>query len=88
MARKKSDHVGATPKCRFAWKTMCGSKISAKPTSTSRSCVLKSITARKMFKLAASLMPTMFTATRTAMTIAPPMMSHGFVFSGSQKIER
>ena len=41
-----------------------------------------------MFSPAASLIPTMFSATRRTITIAPPMMSHGFVFSGSQKIER
>ena len=32
-----------------------------------------------MFRLAASLIPTMFSATRTTITTAPPMMSHGFV---------
>ena len=47
--------------------------------STSSSCVAKSTTARKMFSFAASLIPTMFSATRTTITAAPPMMSHGFV---------
>jgi hypothetical protein len=50
--------------------------------------VPKSITARKMFNPAASLIPTTFNATRTTMTIAPPTMSHGFSRSGSQKIDR
>ena len=31
---------------------------------------------------------TMFTATSRTITTAPPTMSHGFSFSGSQKIER
>jgi hypothetical protein len=72
----------------FDEKTTCGSNTSAKPTITSNSCVPKSITARKMFRPAASLIPTMFSATRKTITIVPPTMSHGFVFSGSQKIER
>ncbi len=37
---------------------------------------------------AASWTPTMLRTTSTTITIAPPTMSHGFVFSGSQKIER
>ena len=37
---------------------------------------------------AASWTPTMLSATSTTITTAPPTMSHGFVLSGSQKIER
>ena len=48
----------------------------------------KSTTASPMFSRAASWIPTMFSATRTTITIAPPTMSHGFSRSGSQKIER
>ena len=88
IARKKFPHVGATPQCRFAWKTRCGLKMRAKPIRTSRSCVAKSMTARKMLSRAASLIPTMLSTTRIAITSAPPTMSHGFRFSGSQKIER
>src|SRR6266576_112882 len=82
------DDFGATPKWRFAEKTVCGLKISANPTNTSRSCVAKSTTARKMFRFAASRMPTIFSNTSSVITIAPPTMSHGFVLRGSQKIER
>ncbi len=88
IARKKLDHVGATPQCRFAEKTWCGLKTSANPISTSSSCVAKSTTARKMFRFAASRMPTMFSSTSSVITIAPPTMSHGFVLSGAQKIDR
>ena len=35
-----------------------------------------------------SWMPTMFSATSTTITIAPPTMSHGFSRSGSEKTER
>ena len=41
-----------------------------------------------MFSFADSWIPTMFRATRTRMTTAPPMMSHGLSFSGPQKIDR
>ena len=41
-----------------------------------------------MFRLAASRMPTMFRSTSRTITTMPPMMSHGFVRSGSQKIDR
>ena len=39
-------------------------------------------------RFAASWMPTMLSATRTTTTAIPTTMSHGFCFSGSQKIER
>ena len=55
---------------------------------TSKSCVAKSTTARMTFSRAASLIPTMLIATRIRITAAPPMMSHGFVRSGAQKIDR
>ena len=41
-----------------------------------------------MLSLAASWMPTMFMPTSSQVKVIPTMMSHGFVRSGSQKIER
>ena len=79
--------VGATPRWTFDAR-MCGLKISAKPSSTSRICVAKSISARPMFTRADSRVPTMFRVTSTAITSPPPTMSQGFSFSGAQKIER
>ena len=38
--------------------------------------------------LAASCTPITLSVTSTTITAAPPTMSHGFVFKGSQKIER
>ena len=84
---KNCDHVGAVPQWTFAV-SVEGLKISANPISTSRSCVAKSISARKMFSFADSWMPTTLRATRKTITRMPPMMSHGFSFSGSQKIDR
>ena len=55
IARKNALHVGATPQWMFAEKTTCGLKMSTKPSSTSRSCVAKSMTASRMFSRAASL---------------------------------
>ena len=81
------DHVGATPQCTFSTR-ISGLKTSANPTITSRICVAKSTTASEMESFAASCTPTTFSATRTTITITPPTMSHGFVRSGSQKIER
>ena len=49
-----------------------------KPSSTSSSCVAKSVTARTTFSLADSWTPMMFTTTNAAMTTTPPTMSHGF----------
>ena len=63
-------------------------KIRKKPSATSRSCVAKSSTARKMFSFAASWMPTMLMPTSTQVSAIPTTMSHGFVRSGAQKIER
>ena len=48
----------------------------------------KSITASTIDSRAASWTPTMLRTTSTTMTTAPPTMSQGFVFSGSQKTER
>ena len=48
----------------------------------------KSITASTMFSWAASLTPTMLIATSSDDHDAPTMMSHGFCFSGAQKIDR
>ena len=80
-------HVGATPQWMFEAST-CGLKISAKPSSTSRICVAKSISASPMLTRADSWIPTMFSVTRRTITIPPPTMSHGFSRSGPQKIER
>src|ERR687884_85987 len=76
IASANFDHVGATPQWMFD-QTTCGLKMSAKPITTSSS-----------FSDAASLIPTMLMPTRNAITIAPPTMSQGDVFSGSQKIDR
>ena len=48
----------------------------------------KSSTASTIESFAASWTPTMLSVTRITITTAPPTMSHGFVFNGSQKIER
>ena len=87
IASATFDHVGVTPQCTFDVSTWT-LKMSTKPTTTSSNCVAKSTTARKTLRLAASRMPTMFRRTSTTMTAIPPMMSHGFVFSGTQKIDR
>ena len=80
-------HVGALPKWMLP-PSVCGLNTSTKPRATSSTCVAKSTTARKMLRLAASLTPTMFRPTSMTITTMPPMMSHGFVLSGAQKIER
>jgi hypothetical protein len=87
IERKKSLHVGATPQWMLS-ASVDGLRTRMKPIRTSSSCVLKSMTARKMFSRADSWIPTMFRRTRTATTIAPPMMSQGFSLSGPQKIDR
>ena len=79
--------VGAVPQWMFEVRT-CGLKTSTKPSPTSSTCVAKSITASVIESLAASCTPTVFSTTSTTITTAPPTMSHGFCFSGSQKIER
>ena len=79
--------VGATPQWTFAV-SVDALKTSTKPSSTSSSCVAKSMTARKMLRRADSWMPTTFRATRSTITTAPPTMSHGFSRSGSQNTER
>src|SRR5574340_1356018 len=83
----KFDHVGATPQWMFAF-SVSGLKTRKKPRITSTTWVAKSITASVIESLAASWTPTMLSATRTAMTTAPPTMSHGFVLSGSQNTDR
>ena len=80
-------HVGASPQCTLSTR-IAGLKTSTKPSATSSTCVAKSITARTIESLAASCTPTMLSTTSATMTTAPPTMSHGFEFSGSQKIER
>ena len=87
IASAKLVQVGAVPRWMLAART-CGLKMSTKPSRTSRSCVAKSTTARKTLRLAASLIPTMFSRTRNAITAAPPITSQGVVRSGAQKIER
>ena len=67
---------------------MCGLKTRAKPSPTSNTCVAKSTTASVIDSFAASCTPIVFSTTRITITIAPTTMSHGFCFSGSQKIER
>ena len=67
---------------------MLGEKISTKPSTTSSAWVAKSTIARTMLRRAASLTPTMLMATSSTMTTIPTITSHGFCFSGSQKIDR
>jgi hypothetical protein len=62
--------------------------MSAKPMPTSRSCVAKSMSARKMLIPADSWIPTMFRRTRPTMTAAPTTMSQGLSLRDGQKIER
>ncbi len=87
IANAKFAQVGAFPQWMFEVR-MCELKISAKPRPTRSNCVAKSTTASRMFSAAASLIPTMLIPTRMMTTTIPPMMSHGFVRSGAQKIER
>ena len=87
IAIARFDQVGASPQRTFDV-SVSGLKTSTKPSSTSRIWVAKSITASPIESFAASVTPTTLSATRTTITTAPPTMSHGFVLSGSQKIER
>jgi hypothetical protein len=87
IERKKLFQVGATPRWTFVRST-CGEKTRMKPSSTSSSCVAKSVTARTTFSLADSWTPMMFTTTNAAMTTTPPTMSHGFWRRGGQKTDR
>ncbi len=87
IERKKLLQVGATPKWMFEVR-MCGEKTRTKPSSTSSSCVAKSVTARTTLTLADSCTPTMFRITSAAITTIPPTTSHGFSRSGGQKTER
>ncbi len=50
--------------------------------------MVKSITASPMFSFAASWTPRMFSPTSSQVKTIPTMMSHGFVRSGPQKIDR
>ena len=67
IERKKLLQVGATPKWMFEVR-MCGEKTRTKPSSTSRSCVAKSVTARTTLTFADSWTPTMFRITSAAIT--------------------
>ena len=87
IASRNALHVGATPQCTLLHRT-CGWKIRKKPRLTSSSCVAKSTIASAMFSFAASWTPTMLRPTRSHVNAIPTTMSHGFVRSGSQKIER
>ena len=87
IATARFAHVGAVPQWTLSTSTS-GLKTSAKPSTTSSTCVPKSITARPIESLAASVTPTTLSETSTTITTAPPTMSHGFDRSGSQKIER
>ena len=87
IAIARFDQVGATPQCTFEV-SVSGLKTRTKPSRTSSTCVAKSITASPIESFAASVTPTTLSATSTTITSAPPTMSHGFVLSGSQKIER
>ena len=87
IAMAKSFHVGATPQRMFDVR-ISGLKTRTKPITTRSAWVAKSTTARKTLTRAASWTPTMLTATSRTTTTAPPTMSQGFSFSGSQKTER
>ena len=87
IAIANCDHVGATPQWMLSAITS-GLKTRMKPRITSSTCVAKSTTASVTLSFAASWTPTMFSATSTTMTIAPPTMSPGFSRSGSQKTDR
>jgi hypothetical protein len=79
--------VGASPQITFSC-SVSGLRIRTKPSTTSSTCVEKSITESVMLSPADSFTPTTLIATRRTMTPAPTMMSQGFVRSGSQKIDR
>ena len=87
IAIARFPHVGAVPQWTLST-SVSGLNTSAKPSSTSSTCVAKSITASPIDSFAASVTPTMLSVTRRTITTAPPTMSHGFDLSGSQKIER
>ena len=70
IARKKLCQVGATPRSTLLTR-IDGEKIRTTPRMTSIAWVAKSMTARTMFRRAASLTPTMFTATRSTTTAEP-----------------
>ena len=87
IERKKSFHVGATPRWTLSisvW-TFSTRKM---PSSSRRSCVAKSITASTRFSRFDSRTPTMFTVESSATITMPPMMSPGLSRSGSQNTPR
>ena len=87
IAIRKSDTVGLVPKS--IWLTSrSGSSTSTTPTTTSRTWVRKSATAKKTFTPADSLAPTMFTTASTTTTKIPTTMSAGDSPSGSQNTPR
>src|SRR5437763_6374572 len=75
IASAKFAQLGAVPQCTFAVST-CGLKIRTKPSTTSRSCVAKSTTARRTLSAAAYLTPTMLITTRTTTEMDQKLMSH------------
>ena len=87
IASRNALHFGATPRWML-FSRIFGLKIRKKPSATSRSCVAKSITASTMFSRDASLIPMMLMPTSSHVSPMPTMMSHGFVLSGAQKIDR
>ncbi len=76
IARTKSDHSGATPRCTLSTST-CGEKTRKTPASTSSSCVAKSMTASRMLMPVDSLAPKTLIAASVAITRQPKMMSPG-----------
>ena len=83
IAIRKSDRVGDVPKSTFSQ----GSPARAQgrcPTTTSRTWVTKSASARKTFSPADSLTPTTLTHREDATTRIPATMSAGDSPSGSQ----
>ena len=76
IARKKSFHVGATPRWTLLT-SVSGENTRISPTRTSSSWVAKSVTARPMLTAADSSAPRMLTTTRRAITPMPTKMSPG-----------
>ncbi len=83
IARTKSFHSGATPRCTLST-SVSGESTRKTPTSTSSSCVAKSMTASRMLTPVDSLAPNTLIAASTAITPQPKMMSPGEERSGSQ----
>ena len=87
MAIRKFPIVGAVPRWML-WTNVLGERTRMHPTTTSTTWVTKSMTARKMFRPAASLTPTTLIAARSATITIPPITSPGEWRSGDQKTPR